>query len=196
MMVAIKFALHALTKQWFNERADTLSAEVIYIALSAGFALKILQLINRKCMWKWWLSKLALTDIRGSYTGHAISSFHDDDDPSKPFIRFYCQFTIIQNLNGFHVHGSFYSDEKMASKTSQFTSSMEEIKKLPDKTFHIHYFFNNTGDQFHPFHLQYGLNNHTGVCVLTFYPASGIIDGYYFNRERTSSGKLFLQQVK
>ncbi len=74
---------------------------------------------------------------------------------------------MVQNLNGFHVMGSYFTDAQMTALSSSFTSRYEEMEKQPDGSFRVHYFFTNIADLFHPNYKNYNLNNHQGVCILT-----------------------------
>jgi hypothetical protein len=146
-------------------------------------------------MWKWLLKLLDLHDVRGVYEGYILSSFHNQNDPEMSNIKRYGRIKIVQNINGLHVNGDYYSDQEMKNHTSSFRSYNEEIKKLPDGNFQVYYFFTNVGDQFHADHSKYDLNNHEGVCILTFRIDNQTMEGYYFNRERSSHGKVFLNRV-
>jgi hypothetical protein len=195
LIVAIKFGLHKLGNIVFAQQVLLSWLDLLYILLSAGTVIFIMKLANRKIMWKWLLKLLDLCDVRGVYEGYIVSSFHDQDDPSQNFIKRYCKVHVTQNLNGLHISGDYYSDKQMKKPTSGFSSYQEEIKKHVDGSFQISYFYSNKGDQLHKDHETYGLNNHEGVCVLAYQIELQTLEGYYFNRERSSHGKIFLKRV-
>lgn len=193
--VALKFGLHKIGNIVFKQQTLLSWTDLIYIALSGGSVIALMRLVNRKAMWKWLLKLLNLHDVRGIYEGHIISSFHNENDPALSNIKRYAKVKIIQNINGLHVSGDYYSDQDMKDLTSSFTSSNEEIKKLPDGNFQLYYFFSSKGDQFHRDHTKYGLNNHEGICNLTFHTDQETMEGYYFNRERSSHGKVLFKRI-
>jgi hypothetical protein len=195
LIVAVKFGLHQLGNMLFAHKSETLYAQVVYLLLTFGTILSILGLINKYCVWKWLLKLLGVCYVKGDWQGYIISSFHEEDDPSKPNIRLFCKVKIVQNLNGFHVLGSYFTDTQMTVLSSRFTSKYEEMEKQPDGSYRVHYFFTNTGDTFHPDHKNYNLNNHQGVCILTCDRDGAQMQGNYFNHERLSHGKVLLQRI-
>jgi hypothetical protein len=195
LIIAVKFGLHELVNVLWKHKAESFYLQALYLLLSFGTVLSILGLINKYCVWKWVLKLLGLCYVKGNWHGYIKSSFHEDDDPSKPNIILFCKVKIVQNLNGFHVVGSYFTDEQMTTEpSSRFTSRYEEMEKQPDGSFRLHYFFTNTGDQFHSNHKNYTLNNHQGVCILTC-DQDDQMHGNYFNNERLSHGKIVLQRV-
>jgi hypothetical protein len=190
LIVAIKFGLHKLGDIVFKQETLLSWLDLVYILLSAGTVMFLMKLINLKVMWKWLLKLLGLCDVRGVYEGYILSSFQDNN--SQNFIKRYCKIQVAQNLNGLYVSGDYFSDEQMKEHTSGFTSSYEELKKQADGSFQVYYFYSNKGDLFHADQRSYGLNNHEGICVLVYRPELQTLEGYYYNRERSSHGKIFL----
>jgi hypothetical protein len=97
-------------------------------------------------------------------------------------------------MNGLHISGDYFSDEQMKEHTSGFTSHHEELKKQADGSFQVYYFYSSKGDLFHADQKNYGLNNHEGICVLVYRAELQTLEGYYYNRERSSHGKIFLMR--
>lgn len=196
LIIAVKFGLHELGNMSGRHESDSLRTQLIHLLLSFGTVLLILGLINKFCVWKWLLKLMGLCHLKGEWQGYIVSSFHEDNDPSKPNIKLFCKVKIVQNLNGYHVMGSYFTDAQMMTEpSSQFTSKYEEMEKQPGGAFRLHYFFTNTGDQYHPDHKQYNLDNHQGVCILTCNPEGNQMQGNYFNYKRLSHGKIVLQRV-
>ncbi|GAA0536523.1 hypothetical protein [Chitinophaga japonensis] len=196
IIISLRFGYNVLVNAALKNEFHIKIADVLSIPLLAGFVVGCLSLINRTVMWKGWLRILGLYDIRGTYIGTVTSSYHMEDNPRKPNIKLYCKLIVVQNLNGFEIKGAFYNDKKMAQQSSYFTSSSEGMKKENDGSLRIHYFYSNKGDQLHPDNKKYGLNNHDGVCVLSYDPQTKQMEGYYFNHERASHGKLVLKLSK
>jgi hypothetical protein len=195
LIIAIKFGLHKVGALFFKQAALLSWTDLSFIALSAGTVMTLMTWINRKVMWKWLLNLLGLCDVRGVYEGYIVSSFHHQDNPEQSNIKRYSRIRIFQNINGLYISGEYFPDEQMNNPSSSFTSYNEEIKKQADGNFQLYYFFKNEGDQLHIDHDLYGLNNHTGICVLTYRKEEQTLEGYYFNRERSSHGKVFLKRV-
>lgn len=195
LIVTIKYGLHKLGNTFFHRENYGVITDLIYIFISAGTVLTILRWVNSKFMWRWLLRLLGLSDIRGTYQGYILSSFREDNDPSKSNIKRFCKIMISQTINGFYVKGDYFSDEEMKQHTSGFSSDHEELRKQPDGTCLVSYFYDNIGDKFHAGHQKYGLTNHTGICVLTYLPKERELQGYYFNRDRESNGKIFLKRI-
>ena len=191
LIVAIKFGLHKLGDIVFKHATLLSWLDLLYILLSAGTVISLMRLINRKVMWRWLLKLLGLCDVRGIYEGYILSSFQDD---SNEFIKRFCKIQVIQNLNGLHISGDYFSDEQMKEQTSGFTSHHEELKKQADGSFQVYYFYSSKGDLFHADQKKYGLNNHEGICVLVYRAELQTLEGYYYNRERSSHGKIFLKR--
>lgn len=190
LIVAIKFGLHKLGDIVFKHVTLLSWLDLLYILLSAGTVISLMRLINRKVMWRWLLKLLGLCDVRGVYEGYILSSFLDDH--SQEFIKRFCKIRVAQNLNGLHISGDYFSDEQMKAQTSGFTSHHEELKKQADGSFQLYYFYSSKGDLFHADQKKYGLNNHEGICVLVYRAELQTLEGYYYNRERSSHGKIFL----
>jgi hypothetical protein len=195
MVVAVRFGLHKLNNIFFKQTTLLSWADLFYIFLSAGTVITLMTWINRKIMWKWLLKLLGLCDVRGVYEGYIVSSFHHLDNPELSNIKLYSRIKIGQNINGLHISGTYFPDEQMKNPSSCFASYNEEMKRQADGSFQLYYFFKNEGDQLHPDHDLYGLYNHTGICVLTYRKEEQTLEGYYFNRERSSHGKVFLKRV-
>lgn len=193
IIVALNFGFKILYETIWEHKAIGFGNELVFIVLSYSTVLTVLSFINKYCMWKWLLQLLGLCDLRGTYTGTLVSSYHVDNDPLKPHIQLFCNLQIIQNINAIKIEGQFYTDEASNDESSYFTSSWEEIKKEDSGNFLIRYFFLNKGHQLHSDNQKYGLTSHEGICVLTFYPSSKKMKGYYFNHERFSNGEIFLE---
>lgn len=193
LIITVRFGLHEL---FGKQKPESIYDQMKYLLLSFGTVILIVTLINKYCVWEWLLKRLGVCYVKGNWQGYIKSSFHEDDDPSKPNIILFCKVKVVQNLNGFHVMGSYYTDEQMMTEpSSRFISKYEEMEKQLDGSFRLHYFFSNTGDQFHPSYKQYTLNNHQGVCVLTCNQEGNQMQGNYFNYERLSHGRIVLQRV-
>ncbi len=193
VIVALNFGFKVLWGTIWEHKTFGLWDEILCIFFSYSTVLAVFTYINKNCMWKWVLKLLGVCDIRGKYVGKVISSYHIEDDLSKPHIELFCKMQIIQNINAIKIEGNFYTDKECTNRSSHFASFWEEIKKKENGDFDIRYFFSSKGSQLHPDNAKHGLTNHDGVCVLTFNPKSHTLKGYYFNHERFSNGEIYLE---
>jgi len=168
-------------------------SEILLILTSAGVVLGVLHLLNRHGMWPFYLKMLGLTDLRGTYTGLLISSYHEDDDMQKPHIRMDMCLKIHQNLNDIKVYGAF-TTKGGQKKTSEFESIWCKLIALDGGKFQLLYEYTNKGNMLHRLHRRYFLNNHTGMARFIFDPADKSIEGLYYNYERRSFGEFRLTQ--
>jgi len=192
IIIAVNFFAKTLWEKYFQHDKDSVIEQCLIIVTSYGIVISALTIINKYVMWNWLLRLLRLADINGEYSGKMISSYQNESNAN---IELYCKFHILQNLNGFLVTGEFYNDGGYKNKSSTFISSSEELTKLEDGKFQIHYFYNNIGQQLNKSHEKYFLNNHSGVSVMVFNPINRTIEGYYFNHERTSYGTIALVPI-
>jgi hypothetical protein len=151
-------------------------------------------LINNYIMWPWLLKLLGIPDLRGTYEGKLVSSYHIDDDPEKPHVTKYLVLTISQNLNGFYVRSKFYDRKSNSDFSSQSESLNHAIKPDKDGTYIIEYLYRNLPNTLHKAHKRDVLNTHQGICVLRFNPKDRSLEGRYFNdtEQRPSYGKINL----
>lgn len=135
-----------------------------------------------------------LPNLNGSYTGKLISSYHIDDDITKPNITKFVKLTIVQNLNGFYVEAFFYEHEASITYSSESCSVSHDIDKKPNDEYIITYRYKNTGRKLHEDHEKYNLNDHDGIAILTFNAKNKTLKGKYFNdsQNRPSYGELNL----
>lgn len=135
-----------------------------------------------------------LPDLRGEYEGTLISSYHIDDDKSKPNITKHVKLTISQNLNGFYVESFYYDHEAAIKYSSESYSVSHDIDEKDNGEFIITYRYKNKKNDFHEDHQKYTLNNHDGICILTYNAKNKTLIGKYFNdsSDRPSYGQLNL----
>jgi hypothetical protein len=194
IIITCYFLFNALWSLIWKQEDYTLTRQLACILSASSAVIGALSFVNKHIMWAWYLKLLGIYNVSGIYNGFIISSFHEDDDPDKVNVMTYCKLQIIQNINGMKIEGAFYSEEAFTNQKSASYSSWEEIKKKDNGDFLIRYFFTNEGNRLHEHDRRYGLNNHNGVAVLTFYPKTGELSGYYFTHERSSFGKMNLKR--
>lgn len=193
LVAAVNFGLTSLWSQLTEHKTLTLWQQVLCIAGTYGVAMTALTYLNKYGMWKPYIKLLGLCDIRGRYKGVIISSYHYEDNPDLPHVTVYLEATIAQNLNGFYVEMRCFSDPGRIQLTSESVSHDGTIKKEPEGTYRIVYFYSNKGNLLHPANKEVGLTSHDGVCVLKFDPWTGILTGDYFTHERSSYGKITME---
>ena len=196
LIIVLNFIFQSFWKAVWENETISFWEQVVCIALSYTIVLTVVTFINKYCTWRWVFMLLGLPYLRGEYIGMIISSFNEDDDPSKPNMKRFCKATIIQNINALKIEGDFFTDELRTDKTSDFQSFGEEIKKKDNGAFEISYFFSNKGRLLHPDNKKYGLNNHRGVCLVIYNPIDQTIKGEYFTYERSSLGEIALRLQK
>jgi len=190
LIVAFNLAFTVVYRIIWKDEAAGFFDELLIILLSYSVVLAVLNIINKYFAWKWLFKLLGLPYLKGEYIGTLTSSYHVDEDISKPHIQLYCVLNILQNINALKIEGDFYTDKACKKWSSGFKSSWEETKKKDDENFIIRYFFSNKGSQLHPDNKKYGLTNHDGVSVFTLDPKTNTLKGYYFNHERFSNGEI------
>lgn len=175
---------------------NTFINQIIGLLTSGGAVLTALNILNTKFRPNWLLRLLHIGDIQGNFKGHLLSSYYVGDNPDNERVKMYVKLEISQNLNGFSVFGKFFNDIGMQDLSSTFKSSLEEMSELQDGRYQLVYLYYNEGNQLHADQTTIGLNNHKGVCVLTFDPQTRSLDGYYFNYERSSHGNITLTPLQ
>jgi hypothetical protein len=192
IIVALNFGFQNLWGVLIKHENLNLKKEIICIFTSYGIVVSVMTYVNNKIMWSWLLRVLNLCDVRGTYKGKLRSSFPVSDQ-SKANMEIFCTLKIFQNLNGLKIKGEFFSDAMNKKKVSESVSTWEEIKKNEEGNYEIRYFYANKGNPTHPYEKKYKLTSHDGCAVLTYYPASRKLKGYYFTYERSSNGRMELE---
>lgn len=172
----------------------TLFQELIMLVSSFTLVSLLVYLLNKFIMWGWLLRLLGIPNLRGTYDGKLVSSYHIDDDPKKPHVTKYLVVTISQNLNGFYVRSKFYDRKGNREFSSQSESLSHAVKPNPDGSYTIEYLYHNLPNTLHKAHTRDVLNTHQGFCVLRFDPVNRSLEGKYFNdtETRPSYGSISL----
>jgi hypothetical protein len=177
-----------ITKNFCSE-----AKQIISLIMSLFSVATIAYLLNHYCfgIMRYFLG---LPDLRGNYTGKLESSYHVDDDESKPHITKYVKISISQNVNGFYVEAFFYEHEASLKHSSESYSVSHDIDKKPNNEYIITYRYKNKADKLHDDHEKYGLTDHDGITILTFNAKNKTLNGKYFNdsQNRPSYGNLNL----
>ncbi|GHB47181.1 hypothetical protein [Mongoliitalea lutea] len=178
-------------------QTDSLKEVIVYISTASGLISFLFYIWNKKCSWKPFYGLLNIPFISGRYEGELQSSFREDYDPKKPFIKKTICLEVSQNLNGFYVKGKVFELESKEVESSSFESLSHDIEAKENNEYLISFRYNNTGNYFHEEHEKYGLNKHDGVAMLYLNPKDKTLIGNYFNdnSERSSHGKLSLKKV-
>jgi hypothetical protein len=139
-------------------------------------------------------SLFGLPNLRGNYEGILTSSYHIDDDESKAYITKHIKLTICQDLNGFYVESFYYDHEASIKYSSSSYSVSDDIDRKNNSEYIITYRYKNNKNKFHDDHQKYILNDHDGICILTYNPENKTLIGKYFNdsADRPSYGQLNL----
>uniref|UniRef100_UPI00404A0A52 Cap15 family cyclic dinucleotide receptor domain-containing protein n=1 Tax=Flavobacterium sp. TaxID=239 RepID=UPI00404A0A52 len=180
----------------FNSEATALNV-ALWIAGSSSMLALIFTLFNKLVLWDWVLKFLDIPKLQGKYEGELISSYHIDDDSSKPHVKKHVKMEIDQNLNGFIVKATFYNRKSDKDYTSETVSVSHNIVAIGNGNYTINYLYRNTGNKLQKEHLKVTLNNHEGFSTLEYNPKTKSLCGSYFNdsQERPSHGKLTLNKI-
>ncbi len=89
-----------------------------------------------------------LPDLRGEYVGKLISSYHIDDDESKPHITKHVKLAINQNFNGFYIKSFFLNYEASVEYSSSSHSVSHDIDKIENGKYIITYRYKNNKNDF------------------------------------------------
>lgn len=169
----------------------------VWVVGSSSLLATFFIMFNKYALNLWILKILDLPKLKGSYTGELISSYHIDDDESKPHVKKFIVMNIYQNLNGFLVEAKFYNTKKSKNYTSETESINHDIVSKGNGNFTITYLYRSKGNKLTKEHLKYELNNHEGIAILEYNTAKETLTGNYFNdgNERTSFGRLNLEKI-
>jgi hypothetical protein len=184
-----------LSKSLINPNPDSLQI-FMWIIGSIGLLGIIFFLINKFIMNKWFLKLFTLPNLNGNYEGELISSYHINDDMSKPNIKKFVKMEITHNLNGFYVKTHFYDSEFHKEESSISESISHDIEAKDNGEFLIIYRYRNLHNTFHKDHQKYTLNQHDGIAQLYYNPKTNTLKGKYFNdsQERPSYGTINLNK--
>lgn len=184
-----------LSKNFSNPNPDGLQL-FFWVFGSSGLLAICFILINKFVMWQWVLKILGLPNLNGNYEGELISSYHIDDDISKPNIKKFVKMEITHNLNGFYVKTHFYESEFHTEESSISESISHDIEAKDNGELLIVYRYRNLPNTFHKDHKKYTLNQHDGIAQLYYNPKTNTLKGKYFNdsQERPSYGNINLNK--
>lgn len=194
-LVCILLTLIVLAKGIIYTKPNFISL-LLSLAGSSSILAVILIYINKHPKRNWFFKVLNLPNLNGVYEGELTSSYHLDDDETKPHIKKFVRLQIYQNLNGFLVVGQFFNLKSDENFTSQTESINHDIVSKGNGNYTISYLYGNKGNKLHKEHKKTTLNNHEGFAVLTYNPKDKTLIGSYFNdgQERPSYGKLNLKK--
>jgi|AntRauTorckE5430_2_1112549.scaffolds.fasta_scaffold02371_4 hypothetical protein len=196
-LFCIALTLVILVKGFFMPEANFINI-ALWVVGSASLLAIFFKTLNKYCLKNCILKMLDLPKLKGSYTGELISSYHIDDDETKPHIKKYVKMKIYQNLNGFLVEAKFYNSKNDDTFTSETESINHDIVSKGNGDYTITYLYRNKGNKLTKENKKYSLNNHEGVAILEYSTATKALNGSYFNdaAERQSFGRLNLKKNK
>jgi hypothetical protein len=176
----------------FQEQPLSLDSQLFWPVLRISGVSTLLIGINKYFVFDWYLKLLGLTLVKGHYSGHLESSFHIDDDVTKPHITMRMEVEIAQNINGVKIFGKVYPNEPNAKHTSSFESEWANLEKLENGNFIVEYRYDTKKEMLHPLDPKYGLNSHTGWAKLIYDPNKKTLSGFYVTLENKSHGEIHL----
>lgn len=168
---------------------------LLKIAGSYSIPFLVFNFVNRSQL-KFVYSFLGVPQVSGTYTGNLISSYHIDDDPTKPHVEKHVKMTIDHNLNGFVVTAWFSDNDLFEDNiTTRSVSFTHDLQVLARGNFELVYQYENTGNFFHKDQQRVGFNRHGGISIMEYNPIDKTLEGrYYINDEdRMSHGKMKLK---
>lgn len=170
-------------------------SELLWPLANIGIVTSVVYFINKYTKFNWFFKIMGLTNMNGEYEGILISSYHEDDDPSKPHIRMKMSIKIVQNINDIKVFGSVNPLKGDKSKTSNFSSLFCQLTKSDDGTFFLDYGYGTIANKSHSWDAKYTLTSHQGWAHLVYHPENKTLEGYYATYENQSRGNIVLKKI-